>query len=296
MTEKPISHLSPHAEAALAARRDREAAALRENLRRRKAQTRARSEETAKLPAATIIGSAVSPYVRKIMAICDLKRIPWRCDPIVAFQGNAAFSHLSPLRRIPVFIDDQVTLADSTVIAEYLDERYPSPALLPAGVAARARARWIEEFADTRIGDVFIWKIFNSAVIRPSVWKQPRDEAVIAAAIANDLPDVMNYLESIAPEDGFVCGALAIADIAVAVHFTNLQWSRANADLSNWPRTMAWIARVDAVPEITRLTELGTRAISTRSADRAAMYQAMGVALTETSYATAEFRKGPMSI
>ena len=296
MTEKPVPYLSPQAAFARQARRDREAAALRENLRRRKVQTRARTDEHALRPSATIIGSAVSPYVRKIMAVCDLKRIAWRCDPIVAFQGNDAFSRLNPLRRIPVFIDDQVTLADSTAIAEYLDERYPTPALFPDGAAARARARWIEEFADSRMGDVFIWQIFNSAIIKPSVWKQPRDEALITAAITNDLPGVMNYLESIAPDDGFVCGALAIADIAVAVHFANLQWSHTTADLSSWPRTMAWIARVDAVPEFARLTELGTRAISTRSADRAAMYQAMGVALTDTSYATSEFRKGPMSV
>src|SRR5277367_454595 len=101
---------------------------------------------------ATIIGGPVSPYARKVMVVCDIKGVAWECDPIIPFQGNDDFSRVSPLRRIPVFIDDQVTLSDSTAIAEYLDERYPTPPLFPKTPAARAHARWLEEFADTRMG------------------------------------------------------------------------------------------------------------------------------------------------
>jgi glutathione S-transferase len=91
------------------------------------------------------------------------------------------FSELNPLRRVPVFIDDEVSVSDSTVICEYLEERYPTPALLPKTAAERARARWMEEFADTRIGDVFIWRIFYEAVVSPFVWSgratKPRSPA-----------------------------------------------------------------------------------------------------------------------
>ena len=294
MTDKP--RLTTAAEAALLARKQREAAALRENLRRRKLQSRARTEDAQPMQPATLIGGPGSPYARKVMVICELKRIVWRCDPIVPFQGNDEFTRLSPLRRIPVFIDDQVTLADSTAIGEYLDERYPEPPLFPTGPAARAKARWLEEFADTRMGDVFIWKLFNNAVIKPGVWKLPRDDGAIDAALRDDLPEVMTYLESVAPDDGFVCGALAIAEIAIAVHFANLRWARTAADLTPWPKTMAWMARVEAVPEFAKLTDLGTRAITTRSVDRRALYAEMGVALTETSLAGTAFRKGPMSV
>ncbi|HVO22578.1 MAG TPA: glutathione S-transferase family protein, partial [Candidatus Margulisiibacteriota bacterium] len=97
-----------------------------------------------------IIGSYLSPYVRKVLVVLHLKGITYEIDPIIPFMGDERFSKLSPLRRIPVLIDDQVTLADSTVICEYLEDRYPSPPLYPRGAVARARARWFEEFADTR--------------------------------------------------------------------------------------------------------------------------------------------------
>ena len=106
----------------------------------------------------------------------------------------------------------------------------------------------------------------------------------------------MDYLESVAPADGFVCGGLAIADIAIAVHFGNLRWSRASVDLSPWPRTMAWIARVEQIPAMARLTTLAERALTTRRAERPALYNEMGISLTETSFAGEGFRKGPMSV
>jgi glutathione S-transferase len=112
-----------------------------------------------------IIGSFISPYVRKVLVVLNLKGIPYRIDPIIPFMGDDRFSQLSPVRRIPVLIDDRVTLADSSVICQYLEDRYPQPALYPTDVSDRARARWLEEYADTRMGEVFIWRLFNQRVI-----------------------------------------------------------------------------------------------------------------------------------
>lgn len=52
-----------------------------------------------------IIGSFVSPYVRKVLAVMEFKRLAYEVDPITPFFGNDEFERLSPLRRIPVLID-----------------------------------------------------------------------------------------------------------------------------------------------------------------------------------------------
>src|SRR5262245_61498813 len=85
-----------------------------------------------------IIGNYMSPYVRKVLVFLDLKGIPYEIDPIIPFFGDDRFAKLSPVRRIPVLIDDLVTLTDSSVICQYLEDRYPKPALFPADIAARA--------------------------------------------------------------------------------------------------------------------------------------------------------------
>ncbi len=178
---------------------------------------------------ATIIGGPVSPYVRKVLAVCEMKGVPYRLDPIVPFFGDDLFSELSPLRRIPVFIDDKVSLCDSTVICEYLEDRYPTPRILPADYALRAQARWLEEFADTRMGDVFIWRVFYEAVILPFIFQKPRDKEKIAKAVTELLPGVMDYLETIAPSGGFLAAEVSMGDIAVAIPFSNLRWARVRA-------------------------------------------------------------------
>src|SRR5512139_3184727 len=134
-----------------------------------------------------IVGSYLSPYVRKVLACLHLKGIDYEIDPIVPYFGNDRFSELSPLRRVPVLVDDMVTLADSSVICQYLEDRYPQPALYPTDVAERARARWLEEYADSRMGDVLIWGLFNHAVIAPAVWGEPRDLDAIQRIVAQDV-------------------------------------------------------------------------------------------------------------
>jgi glutathione S-transferase len=243
---------------------------------------------------ATIIGGPVSPYVRKVLAVCALKGVPVRLDPIVPFFGSEEFSRLSPLRRVPVFIDDQVTLCDSTVICEYLNERYPDPALMPADPAVRAQARWLEEYADTRFGNVTIRQIFYLTIIAPYVFGKERDTERIARAVTHDLPKVMDDLEQHAPADGFLFGNLSTADIAVAVFEPNLRWSRVELDKARWPKATAWMARVNEVPAVAAVTKLGGMLMRASSLDQhRALLAEAGIAVTQTTLAAAKPQPSP---
>ena len=127
---------------------------------------------------------------------------------------------------------------------------------MPQGAAERARARWIEEFADTRMGDVFIWRIFYEAVINPFIWQRPREKEKIARVVAEELPEVMAHLERLAPASDFLFGALSIADISVAVFFSNLGWARVEPAEDRWPKTLSWVARTTGVPELAKITRI----------------------------------------
>ena len=182
-------------------------------------------------------------------------------DPIVPFFGDDAFGELSPLRRVPVFIDDKVSLCDSTVICEYLEDRFPSPraARRPA---RRAQARWLEEFSDTRMGDVFIWRIFYEAVVLPFIFQKPRDKEKIAAIVAEQVPDVMAYQERW-PAPTASCGDVSMADLAVAIPFGNLRWARVEPDRNRWPKTCAWVERTHATPALAKVTRFADKLMQT---------------------------------
>src|SRR5262249_9748488 len=156
-----------------------------------------------------------------VLVTLHVKQISYDIDPIIPFMGDDRFSALSPLRRIPVLLDDQVTLSDSSVICQYLEDRYPLPPLYPHDVAQRARARWLEEFADTRMGEVFIWRLFNQVAIKPFIWGEEPDQTVLAKTLGEDIPQILNYLEAQVPAAGFLFGDFSIADISIGCFFRN---------------------------------------------------------------------------
>jgi glutathione S-transferase len=244
----------------------------------------------------TIIGSYLSPYVRKVLVFLHHKKITYQIDPIVPFFGDERFSKLSPVRRIPVLIDDRVTLCDSSVICQYLEERHPEPSLYPRDVADRARARWLEEFADTRMGDVFIWKLFNQVVINPFVFGEKTDEAILKQALSEDIPGVLDYLESQLPADGFTFGDFSIADIAIAVFFRNAAFAGFRVDAARWPKTAGFVDRVLAQDGFAQLAPFEDRMIRTPIAQHRSVLAEMGAPILAETYGTAAPRRGVMRL
>jgi glutathione S-transferase len=244
----------------------------------------------------TIIGSFLSPYVRKVLVALQVKGIEFQIDPIVPFHGDDRFSELSPLRRVPVLLDDLVTLSDSTVICEYLEDRWPTPSLYPKDVADRARARWLEEFADTRMGDVFIWRLFNEVAINPFVWGRPTDREVVARTLAEDIPAVLTYLEEQVPAQGFLFGDVSIADIAIAAFFRNAAFARFAVDAARWPRTAGFVERVLALDAFARLAPYEECSLRTPLAKHREALTGMGAPVSQATYGTEAPRRGVMRI
>jgi glutathione S-transferase len=200
-----------------------------------------------------VIGNYISPYVRKVLVCLELKGLDYEVDPIAPFVGNDEFSRLSPLRRIPVLIDDRFVLNDSSVICQYLDDRHPTPALYPADIADRAQARWLEEYADTRLASGLIWKLFYQLAIRRHVFHEATDDAVVQLARDVEIPVALDYLENQLPDDGFLFGPLSIADISIASFFRTASFVRYAIDAARWPRSAALVAQVQALPVFQKL-------------------------------------------
>ena len=243
-----------------------------------------------------IIGSYLSPYVRKVLVVLDLKGIPYEIDPIVPFFGDDSFSQMSPLRRIPVLIDNDATLADSSVICQYLEDRCPQPAVYPANIVDRARARWLEEYADSRMGEVFIWQLFNQLAIKSAVWGEPTDNAVVEKTLRDDVPRVLDYLETQVPSEGFIFGSVSIADITIACFFRNAAFARFQVDTARWSRTAAFVERVLRLESFEKLKPIEDRLIRTPLKQHRTALTEMGVALTAATCGTAEPRRGVMRI
>jgi glutathione S-transferase len=244
----------------------------------------------------TIIGSYVSPYVRKVLACMNLKGLTYEVDPITPFFGNDEFRRRSPLCRIPVLIDGDFSVSDSSVICAYLDEAYPRHPLFPANPKDRARARWLEEYADTRLGDLFIWSFFYQKVVKPLVWGEPTDEERVRKALDEEIPVALDYLETELPTEGFLFGEIGVADIAIASFFRNAHYAGFNVDASRWPRTATFVERTLGHPCLAALLPLEDVQRSASIKGRRQALLDAGALLTEATLGEREARRGMMKL
>jgi glutathione S-transferase len=240
-----------------------------------------------------IVGSYLSPYVRKVLACLHLKGIEYRIDPIIPFYGNEEFAKISPIRRIPVLLDEGVSLCDSTVICEYLEEKYPSPNLYPTDRVERARARWLEEYADSRMGDVFIWRYWNQLVIKRFVWGEEPDEAAVKQVVEQEIPQILDYLEAETPVGGSTFfGTLGVADLAVATFFRNAELIGFGVDSDRWPGVAAFVDRTLGHDCFARLKPFEDLSMRTSIAEHRRALAEAGAPVSPESFATTTPRRG----
>jgi glutathione S-transferase len=244
----------------------------------------------------TIIGSFVSPYVRKVLAALNLKGLAYEVDPITPFYGSDEFERLSPLRRIPVLVDGDFSVGDSSVICAYLDEAYGGHPLFPADPKQRARARWFEEFADTRLGDLLIWSLFYQRVVRRLVWNEPADENRVRKTLDEDLPHALDFLERELPVDGFMFGDIGVADISIASFFRNGSYAGFDIDRARWPKAAAYVERTLADPCVAALLPFEDVARSVEIKGRRKALLEAGAPLTSETLGLREPRRGFMPL
>jgi len=145
-----------------------------------------------------------------------------------------------PLGKVPYIEDDGVTLFDSTVIGEYLEERYPNPPLMPKDVLARAKVRETEQFVDESIlvGDLPpIWMPYWSD---PSKRNADAMEKGREGLCGRALP----YLEKLlaASSEGWICGAFSLADTALMPLAMVMEVDPMS--LKDFPRVEKYLARL----------------------------------------------------
>jgi glutathione S-transferase len=207
--------------------------------------------------ALTLYGSGLSPFVRKVRVVLAEKNIPYAIEQFSPFRPPPYFEAISPLKRIPVLRDsawpEGVTLPDSSVICDYLENLHPEPALFPANPFERARALWYEEYVDSAVFPEMGRNLFFERIVKKFM-RQTTDEALCRKAVSENLPPFFDYLESEVGEKEYLAGgAFSIADIAVGSVMLNFFHSGETLDVKCWPRLIAYLKRLHARPSFASL-------------------------------------------
>lgn len=196
-----------------------------------------------------IYGNSISPFVKKVLVYCAERGIAVD-NKVIGFDNpDPGFQEASPFRKIPAMReDDGFTLADSSAIVHYLEAQNPEGGLIPADARARAKTIWFDEAGDTVIAAAG-GKIFFNRVVCPLFLGRPGDLAMADAAERDELPPLLDWLETQITDSGYLVGdRFSLADIAIACPFVNFQHCDIRPDPATHPRLSAWLETMFARP------------------------------------------------
>lgn len=198
---------------------------------------------------ATLLGTNLSPYVRKVLILAneiDIK-LDHR-DKVFPHPKTPELLAANPRGMIPALVDGDLKIGESSVICAYLARKASDSTLYPSDAATFAKALWLERYADEVLA-IAVGKVFFNRVAAPLMGVDV-DQALIKEGIAM-LPDIFEYLEAqITGKAFFVGDSFSIADIAIFVHFANLSMADVSIDAEQYPQLSNFVQTQKIRPSI----------------------------------------------
>jgi glutathione S-transferase len=191
----------------------------------------------------------LSPYAQKVKIALAEKGIPFTTRLPTAFGSGAVqdeeFKRDNPRHEVPALVDGDLQVFDSTVILEYLEDKWPETPLLPRDPAERARLRMLEDVMDTQY-EAINWGLLEidgfkraSGTLRERMLSRAAEQSMALQA----------WLErTLAGRDWFGGERFGWGDAAVVPHL-NTSAARGNAPQSG-SRLADWLRRANERPSV----------------------------------------------
>ena len=190
-----------------------------------------------------------SPNCQKVKLVLAEKELSYETvfvDLMNNAQRSADFLRLNPYGKVPVLIDEDEVIYDSTIINEYLDDEYPHPPLMPPGSDERARARLFEDFADNS----FIPQTNVLATELSKAADQIDQEQI--QRYRSDLVRVLEFLDRHLEGKEYLVQEFSLADVAFVPRLLVLAPLGVTVPES-LTNVMAWIERLGQRPSVQKL-------------------------------------------
>lgn len=195
----------------------------------------------------TLYHVALSPFCRKVRLSLAEKRIEVQLVEEKYWEGDADFLRRNPAGKVPVLKIDGKTLSESAAICEYLEEKYPSPSLMPSTAGARFEVRrlvaWFDDKFHHEVTKNLLYERVNRKVQGTGY---PVSSNVKAGAKA--IKFHLDYLAWLLDNRRWLAGdAMTLADFAAAAHLSSLDYI-SDVDWNRSDVVKDWYAKIKSRP------------------------------------------------
>jgi glutathione S-transferase len=179
----------------------------------------------------TLYDAGRCPYCARVRIVLAEKGIEYETVEVDLDDRPAWIYEKNPLGRVPVLEEDTFLLAESAVIDEYLDERYPEPSLWPADPAERA------------LGRMLVFRF--DELSKPYYALRRGDDGA-----GERLDDALATLAGLLQRQRFLSGReFGLADVAYVPWILRAR-DRMGVDLERFPALSDWVGRLEQRPSI----------------------------------------------
>jgi glutathione S-transferase/maleylpyruvate isomerase len=188
-----------------------------------------------------LIVYAIPPslYCAKLRIVLRHKGLQWDERPPPGGYGSSEYKKLVPSGNLPALVHGDLVLGDSEAIAEYLNDEYPEPAMLPPQPVERARVRERSRFHDTRL-EPALRQLFKYI---PRASRDGADVKELGDAVNTRLAQLGELIDHAPPQND----SLTLGDCGFAITFEWLHALSGELIQMQWPeRVKQWHAQITA--------------------------------------------------
>jgi glutathione S-transferase len=189
-----------------------------------------------------------SPYAQKVKISLREKGQafePPMPEGIGAGGAGGEFTAANPRAEVPALIDGDVMVFDSTIILEYIEDKWPNPPMLPKDPAERARVRMLEEIMDTHF-EALTWSLGEVRAFKRATGELAQK---IEAGVASRIQGFYSWLErQLGDRQWFNGESFGWGDLSVAP-YVNGAVAQGHA-VPAGSKLAGWLARVNQRPSV----------------------------------------------
>jgi glutathione S-transferase len=187
-----------------------------------------------------------SPNCQRVKVVLEEKKIPYETVPVdlgKKEQKKPDFLKLNPYGKVPVIVDGGATLYESCIINEYLEDKYPEPALMPKDPSRKARVRLLIDYGLNHLNASY--QKLREALMKD---EKERSQESIAAA-TRELKELLQRFEQEMGEQPYLAGDFSLLDAALIPRFLRMESWGVLPDPA-LPRLGRWLQRMKERPSV----------------------------------------------
>ncbi len=189
----------------------------------------------------------LSPFCRKVRLSLAEKRLEVELVEERYWERDSDFLRRNPAGKVPVLKIDGLTLSESAPICEYIEEKYPSPPLLPSDAASRHEVRRLVGWFDDKFHNEVTSKLLYERVNK-KITKEGYPDSTNVKSGARAIKSHLDYMGWLLDQRRWLAGNdLTLADFAAAAHLSALDYI-SDVDWNHSTAVRDWYAKIKSRP------------------------------------------------